>query len=83
LHVPVQSLEWDGKVLPGKPAVASGRAPESITLIPYGCTKFRVALLPITERTYKRSGLDRRLHRSGNETAGGAPMKTRRAGQAG
>jgi DUF1680 family protein len=58
LRVPVQRLEWDGKVLPGKAAVDSGRAPESITLIPYGCTKFRVALLPITERTSKRSGLE-------------------------
>jgi len=59
LRVPVRSLEWDGKALPGKPAVDNGRAAESITLVPYGCTKFRVALLPITERTSQRSGLER------------------------
>jgi hypothetical protein len=59
LRVQAQSLDWDGKTLPGKPAVDSGRASESITLVPYGCTKFRVALLPITERTSKQSGLER------------------------
>ena len=55
LRVPVQSLEWDGKSLPGKPAADSGRSPESLALVPYGCTKFRVALLPITERTANRT----------------------------
>ena len=55
LRAPMQSLEWDGKTLPPKPAVHTGRAPESIALVPYGCTKFRVAMLPITERTSKRS----------------------------
>jgi hypothetical protein len=57
LRVQMQSLEWDGQGLPGKPVVDRGLAPESVALIPYGCTKFRVALLPITERTAKSSGL--------------------------
>ena len=65
LQVQAQSLEWDGKALPTKPAVNSGQALETITLVPYGCTKFRVALLPITERTYKRSGLERPAQSTG------------------
>jgi DUF1680 family protein len=65
LQVQAQSLEWDGKALPTKPAVNSGQAQETITLVPYGCTKFRVALLPITERTYKRSGLERPAQSTG------------------
>ena len=39
-------------LLPAEP-VASGGAPERITLIPYGCTKFRISMFPITERARK------------------------------
>jgi len=55
LRVPMQRVEWDGKTLPSKPAANSEQLPESLTLVPYGCTKFRVALMPVTERTYRRS----------------------------
>ena len=27
--------------------------PDEITLIPYGCTKFRIAMMPVTERTFE------------------------------
>jgi hypothetical protein len=33
--------------------VAGGGPPEQITLIPYGCTKFRVSMFPVTERLAK------------------------------
>jgi hypothetical protein len=39
-------------MLPAEP-VASGGAPEKITLIPYGRTKFRISMFPITERACK------------------------------
>jgi uncharacterized protein len=39
-------------LLPAEP-VAGGGAPAKITLIPYGCTKFRISMFPITERAYK------------------------------
>ncbi|MBN2296927.1 MAG: glycoside hydrolase family 127 protein, partial [Pirellulales bacterium] len=42
--------------LPPKPIVEA-KAPERITLIPYGCTKFRVSMFPITEQTFKLSDL--------------------------
>ncbi|MBS1853549.1 MAG: glycoside hydrolase family 127 protein [Acidobacteria bacterium] len=50
LRVPVKPALWDGKVLPAQAVAGRGPA-ESIALVPYGCTKFRVALLPVTERT--------------------------------
>jgi len=51
------SFDWNSepeKPLPSEP-VASGEAPERITLIPYGCTKFRVSMFPVTEKTFRLS----------------------------
>lgn len=42
--------------LPSEP-VAQGEAPEKIMLVPYGCTKFRVSMFPITDRVFEQSGL--------------------------
>jgi hypothetical protein len=39
--------------------VASGGAPEKTTLIPYGCTKFRISMFPITERAWKAFVLEK------------------------
>ena len=39
-------------LLPAEP-VAGGGAPEKITLIPYGCAKFRISMFPITVRASK------------------------------
>jgi hypothetical protein len=39
-------------LLPAEP-VAGGGAPEKITLIPYGCAKFRISMFPITARAGK------------------------------
>ena len=38
--------------LPPEP-IAKREPPERITLIPYGCTKFRVSMFPVTERAWK------------------------------
>ena len=46
---------------PPTPSALAGRtgreagAARTITLIPYGCTKFRVAMFPVTERAWKTS----------------------------
>jgi uncharacterized protein len=40
--------------LPSEP-IAKREPPERITLIPYGCTKFRISMFPITERVWKLS----------------------------
>jgi hypothetical protein len=53
------SFDWkpDAKTpLPSGP-VAQGEHPVKITLVPYGCTKFRVSMFPITERTFELSEL--------------------------
>lgn len=38
--------------LPAQPVAAPTR-PEPITLVPYGCTRFRVSMFPVTERLVK------------------------------
>ncbi len=43
--------------LPAEP-VAISTPPETITLIPYGCTKFRISMFPVTERLWKASPPD-------------------------
>jgi len=40
--------------LPSEP-IAKRERPERITLIPYGCTKFRVSMFPVTEHAWKLS----------------------------
>jgi hypothetical protein len=54
------AIEWspDPKAprLPAGP-IAKGGQTERIRLIPYGCTKFRVSMFPITDRYFKLSEL--------------------------
>jgi hypothetical protein len=54
------AIDWspDPKAprLPPSPIARRGQA-EKITLIPYGCTKFRVSMFPITDRFFKWSEL--------------------------
>ena len=51
LTVPARSIEWkptDAQPLPAGPVM--GTASETIRLVPYGCTKFRISMFPITPR---------------------------------
>jgi hypothetical protein len=53
LKAPVQSFDWqptDVQALPAKPV--SGTA-ATVRLVPYGCTKFRISMFPVTERAWK------------------------------
>ena len=58
LRADAVAIDWnpDPKAprLPPKPLASSGQ-PESVALIPYGCTKFRVSMFPVTERAWKGS----------------------------
>ncbi len=40
-------------LLPAQPVTAHS-PPEEIDLVPYGCTKFRVSMFPVTERAFER-----------------------------
>ena len=54
LNVPAASFAWkptDAQALPDQPVV--GTAPETIRLIPYGCTKFRISMFPVTSRAWR------------------------------
>jgi hypothetical protein len=49
------SFDWKpepAKALPSRPVV-SDELPDKVTLIPCGCTKFRVSMFPVTERVFK------------------------------
>ncbi len=52
LRVPARQFDWrptELQPLPKEP-VTDGRA-TTMTLVPYGCTRFRVSMFPVTERT--------------------------------
>ena len=55
LTVPAVACDWPldpaAPRLPAAP-VAQPDQPERITLVPYGCTKFRVSMFPVTERAW-------------------------------
>jgi hypothetical protein len=56
LVAPAQAFDWkptNARPLPAAPVKGEGR--ETITLVPYGCAKFRVALFPVTERFWSES----------------------------
>jgi hypothetical protein len=55
LNINAVSFDWDGKTLPVKPITSGGKSSEKVTLIPYGCTQFRVSMFPVTERTFNLS----------------------------
>ncbi len=49
LEAPAQAFDWrptDAQALPDGPV--AGAAPEAIRLVPYGCTKFRISMFPVT-----------------------------------
>jgi hypothetical protein len=55
LRVQAVSIDWKPtleKPLPAEAFTKDGPS-EPITLVPYGCTKFRVSMFPVTEKTIK------------------------------
>jgi hypothetical protein len=49
LTVPAQAIDWkptDAQALPSTPVTGNG--PELVRLVPYGCTKFRISMFPVT-----------------------------------
>jgi DUF1680 family protein len=53
LHVPARSFDWrptETQALPGE--VVKGDATDTIRLIPYGCTKFRISMFPVTVKAW-------------------------------
>ena len=55
LTVPGQAFDWnptDAQALPNAP-VAGNRA-ETLRLVPYGCTKFRISMFPVTARAWRQ-----------------------------
>ena len=55
LRVPAQAIDWnptDAQALPDAPV--TGKGPQTIELVPYGCTKFRVSMFPVTARAWAK-----------------------------
>lgn len=60
LHAKAVACQWTpspASPLPAAPVAAQSPA-EDITLVPYGCTKFRVSMFPVTQRMLKQPGAD-------------------------
>ena len=54
LQVPARSFDWqpaETQALPGE--VVEGNATDTIRLIPYGCTKFRISMFPVTVKAWE------------------------------
>jgi hypothetical protein len=54
LSVKVRQFDWrptDARPLPEEPV--KGGSSSRVDLVPYGCTKFRVAMFPVTEEAWK------------------------------
>ena len=61
------ACDWTPSVehpLPAKP-ISKREPPERITLVPYGCTKFRVSMFPVTEGTVQLPEPDGRTQSTG------------------
>ncbi|MGA2499236.1 MAG: beta-L-arabinofuranosidase domain-containing protein [Tepidisphaeraceae bacterium] len=53
LEAPAQAFDWkpsDAQALPETPV--TGTKAETIRLVPYGCTKFRISMFPVTARAW-------------------------------
>ena len=53
LKVPAHAFDWrptDAQALPEKPV--TGTTSETVRLVPYGCTKFRISMFPVTARAW-------------------------------
>ncbi len=53
LKVPAKAFEWKPTTIQALPSgpVTSGKS-ETVTLVPYGCTKFHVSMFPVTHRAW-------------------------------
>jgi len=59
IQVPSRSFDWnpnDAQALPERPV--TGGLSESIRLVPYGCTKFRISMFPVTSRSWTSPPLE-------------------------
>ena len=53
VKVPVRAFDWKPSeiaALPDQPV--AGAAAETVRLVPYGCTKFRISMFPVTPRAW-------------------------------
>jgi hypothetical protein len=55
LKAPAKAFDWNPTDLQPLPAgVVEGGTGETVTLVPYGCTKFRISMFPVTARCWGR-----------------------------
>ena len=56
LKAPLRAFDWkptEIAALPDKPV--TGTASEIVRLVPYGCTKFRISMFPVTPRAWPQN----------------------------
>ena len=57
VNAPAQAFDWkptDAQALPDGPV--TGTTSETIRLVPYGCTKFRISMFPVTPKAMGNAG---------------------------
>jgi len=55
ITLPARTFDWkpsDAQALPAEPV--DGITAESIRLVPYGCTKFRISMFPVTKKAWEK-----------------------------
>ena len=53
LKAPVQFFDWKPTDVESLPAKPIGGIATTVSLVPYGCTKFRISMFPVTQRAWK------------------------------
>jgi hypothetical protein len=53
IKLPAKSFDWKPTdIQPLPPSPVEGTAAETIRLVPYGCTKFRISMFPVTSKAW-------------------------------
>jgi hypothetical protein len=57
LRAPARTIDWDPtNARPLPPDFIDGEEPATISLVPSGCTKFRISMFPATRRAWDEAG---------------------------
>jgi hypothetical protein len=57
LKAPARTIDWNPtNAQPLPAALSEGKDAATVSLVPYGCTKFRISMFPVTQSTWSEAG---------------------------